>query len=145
MRNGVKPQPKKVHVILAITPPKLVKDLQRFLGMCYQDLWARLSRMLAPHTSLVGECGHAKATRANKTKKCPWHWEMVHQKAFDDVKATIAMDLVLAYPDYSIEIEIYTDTLSKQLGSVITQGDQPLVFFSKTIVHGTIKMQLDQT
>ena len=30
MRNGVKPQPKKVQVILAITLPKQVKDLCRF-------------------------------------------------------------------------------------------------------------------
>ncbi len=54
---------------------------------------------------------------------------MVHQKAFDDMKATIAKDVVLAYPDYSREFEIYTDALSKQLGSVITQGNRPLAFF----------------
>jgi len=25
----------------------------------------------------------------NKTKKKPWHWDEVHQKAFDNVKATV--------------------------------------------------------
>ena len=87
--------------------------------------------MLAPLTSLVGEYGHTKATRANKTKKHSWYWDMVHQKAFDDVKATIAKDVVLAYPDFSREFEIYTDASSKQLGSVITQGNRPLAFFSR--------------
>eukprot|EP00804_Cyclotella_cryptica_P031091 CCRYP_015989-RA/>CCRYP_015989-RA protein AED:0.48 eAED:0.47 QI:0/0/0/1/0/0/2/0/133 len=43
-------------------------------------------------------------------------------KAFDDVKTSIAKDVVLAYPDYSMEFEIYTDASSKQLGSVITQA-----------------------
>ena len=89
--------------------------------------------MLAPLTSLVGECGHTKVTRANKTKKRPWYWDTVHQKAFDDVKTTIAKDVVLAYPDFSREFEIYTDASSKQLGSVITQGNRPLAFFSRKL------------
>jgi hypothetical protein len=33
----------------------------------------------------------------------------VHQQAFDDVKAAIAKEVTLAYPDYSEEFEIYTD------------------------------------
>eukprot|EP00804_Cyclotella_cryptica_P016601 CCRYP_001933-RA/>CCRYP_001933-RA protein AED:0.25 eAED:0.31 QI:0/0/0/1/0/0/2/0/190 len=89
----------------------------------YRDLWARRSKVLAPLTSLV----------ANKTKKRPWYWDTVHQKAFDDVKTSIAKDEVLAYPDYSMEFEIYTDALSKQLGSVITQGNRPLAFFSRKL------------
>ena len=64
--------------------------------------------MLAPLTSLVGECGHTKVTRAKKTKKKAWHWDEVHQIAFDNVKATIARDVVLAYSDYSKDFEIYT-------------------------------------
>eukprot|EP00804_Cyclotella_cryptica_P021534 CCRYP_005830-RA/>CCRYP_005830-RA protein AED:0.19 eAED:0.19 QI:0/0/0/1/0/0/2/0/363 len=99
----------------------------------YRDLWARRSEVLAPLTSLVGECGHTKVTRANKTKKCPWYWDTVHQKAFDDVKTSIAKDVVLAYPNYSREFEIYTDASSKQLGSVITQGNRPLAFFSRKL------------
>jgi hypothetical protein len=134
-RDGIKPQQKKVQAILAITPPKQVKDLRSFLGMIqyYRDLWARRSEMLAPLTSLVGECGHTKITKAKKTKKRPWYWDEVHQKAFDDVKAIIAKEVVLAYPDYSKEFEIYTDASSKQLGSVITQGNRPLAFFSRKL------------
>ena len=134
-RTGIKPQQKKVQAILAISSPKNVKDLRKFLGMVqyYRDLWARRSEVLAPLTSLVGECGHTKVTRANKTKKRPWYWDTVHQKAFDDVKTSIAKDVVLAYPDYSMEFEIYTDASSKQLGSVITQGNRPLAFFSRKL------------
>jgi hypothetical protein len=67
----------------------------------YRDLWARWSNILAPLTSLVGECGQTKSTRAKGTKKVPWHWDEVHQRAFDHVKATIAKNVVLAYPDFS--------------------------------------------
>ncbi len=96
----------------------------------YRDLWARQSKMLAPLSSLVGECGQTKVTRAKGTKKVPWHWDEVHQRAFNHVKATIAREVVLAYPDFSKVFEIYTDALSKQLGAVITQGNRPIVFFS---------------
>ena len=136
-RTGIKPQPTKVQAILAISMPKSVKDLRRLLGMVQynRDLWARRSKLLAPLTSLVGVCGPTKVTKAKKTKKRAWHWDMVHQIAFDNVKTTIARDVVLAYPDYSKEFEIYTDALSKQLGAVITQGNKPIAFFSRKLTE----------
>ena len=89
--------------------------------------------MLAPLTDLVGECGHTKVTRNNKTKKKPWHWDEVHQKAFDNVKATVAKDVTLAYPDFTKPFEIYTDASKQQLGSVITQNNKPIAFFSRKL------------
>ncbi len=79
-RDGIKLQSNKVQAILAIQPPTHVKQLRHFLGMVqyYHDLWARLSEMLAPLTSLVGECGQIKVTRAKGTTKVPWHWDEVH-------------------------------------------------------------------
>jgi hypothetical protein len=134
-RGGIKPQSNKVQAILAIKPPTGVRQLRHFLGMVqyYRDLWARRSNMLAPLTSLVGECGQTKTTKAKGTKKVPWHWDKVHQKAFNHVKATIAKDVVLAYPDYSKVFEIYTDASSKQLGAVITQDNRPIAFFSRKL------------
>jgi hypothetical protein len=89
--------------------------------------------MLFPLTSLVGECGQTKVTRAKGTKKVPLHWDEVDQRAFNHVKATITREVVLAYPDYSKVFEIYTDVLSKQLGAVITQENRPIVFFSRKL------------
>jgi hypothetical protein len=132
-REGIKSQNNKVQAILAIQPPKNVKELRHFLGMVqyYRDLWARRSKMLAPLTSLVGECGQTTVSRAKGTKKTPWHRDEVYQRAFNHVKATIARELVLAYPDYSKVFKIYTDTSSKQLGAVITQENRPIAFFSR--------------
>jgi len=75
IKTDIKPQPNKVQAILAITSPKQVKDLRKFLGMVqyYRDLWARCSEMLAPLTSLLGECGHTKITKAKHNKKRAWY------------------------------------------------------------------------
>ncbi len=89
--------------------------------------------MLTPLTSLVGEWGQTKSTKAKETKKVPWHWDEVHERAFDHIKATTAKDVVLAYPDYSKVFEIYIDTSSKQLGAVITQDNSPIAFFSQNL------------
>jgi hypothetical protein len=134
-RDGIKPQSYKVQAILAIQLPQNVRELRHFLGMVqyYRDLWARRRKMLAPLTSLVGECGQTKVTRANGTKKAPWHWDEVHQRAFNLIKATIAREVVLVYPDYSKVFEIYTDASSKQLGAVITQENRPIAFFSQKL------------
>ncbi len=134
-RDSIKPQSNKVQAILAIKPSTGVKQLRHFLGMVqyYCDLWARWSDILAPLTSLVGDCGQTKTTKAKGTKKVPWHWDEVHQRAFDHLKATITKDVVLAYPDYYKVFEIYTNSSSKQLGVVITQDNRPIVFFSRKL------------
>jgi hypothetical protein len=60
-----------VQAILALNPPKNVKELRQFLDMVqyYRDMWAKRSEMLAPLTDLVGECRETKATKKNGTKK----------------------------------------------------------------------------
>jgi hypothetical protein len=134
-RDGIKSQSDKVRAILAIKLPTGVKQLRHFLGMVqyYHDLSARWSNILAPLTSLVGECNQTKTTKAKGSKKVPWHWEEVHQRAFDHVKATIAKDVVLTYPDDSKVFKIYTDASGKQLGAVITQDNRPIAFFSRKL------------
>ncbi len=145
-RDGIKPKIYKVQTILAIKPPTGVRQLRHFLGMVqyYRDLWARQSKMLAPLTSLVGECGQTKTSKAKGNKKVPWHWDEVHQRAFDHIKATIAKDVVLAYPDNSIVFEIYTDASSKQLGAVITQDKRPIAFFGQKLSNTQCKYSVTE-
>jgi len=56
--------------------------------------------------------------------------DSIHQIAFDNVKSTIAKEVVLAYPCFSKPFEIYTDASTLQLGAVITQENRPIAFFS---------------
>jgi hypothetical protein len=92
-KEGIKPQPKKVQVILALNPPNKVKELRHFLGIIqyYRDMWARRSEMLAPLTDLVGECGEIKTTRINKTQKKPWQWNSIHHSLYPP---TMLIDIV---------------------------------------------------
>jgi hypothetical protein len=100
----------------------------------YRDMWAKHSEILASLTDLVGECGETQTTKKNKTKKKPWKWESIHQQAFDNIKATIAKEvLVLAYPHFTKPFEIYTDASRMQLGAVITQGNRPIAFFVRKL------------
>ncbi len=52
---------------------------------------------------------------------------------FDNSKAAIAKETVLAYLDFLKPFEIYTDTSSMQLGAMITQDNRPLAFFSRKL------------
>ncbi len=108
------------------------------MAQYYQDMWAKCSEMLAPLSDLVGECGEKKITNKNKTKKKPWQWDPIHQVAFDNIKATIAKKVVLAYPDFAKIFEIYIDASTMQLGAMLTQNHRPIVFFSRKLVS---KMQ----
>jgi hypothetical protein len=147
-RNGIKQQPKNVQSILALTPPTSVKVLRRFLGMVqyYREIWAKRSEILAPLIALVDECGSTKdpKTKKKRAPHKPWHWDPVHQQAFDDVKAAIAKEVTLAYPDYSEEIEIYTDGSKKQLGAVITQKNRPIAFFSQKLSEAQQKYSITE-
>jgi hypothetical protein len=67
-----------------------------------------------------------KTTKKNKTKKKPWRQESIHQHAFDNVKATITKEVVLAYLDFTKPFELYTDASTTQLGVVITHGNRPI-------------------
>ena len=87
--------------------------------------------MFALLNDFVGECGHTKVTKAKGTKKAPWHWENIHQEAFNQIKATITQDVFYAYPDFIKPFKIYTDASASWLGAVITQDNRLLAFFSR--------------
>ena len=142
-RDGIKPQSNKVAAILALLPPTSVRTLRRFLGLVqyYRDLWEKRSDILAPLTDLVGECG---VTKSKKSKAKPWHWDDVHQDAFEAAKATIARHVVLAYPNFDQVFEIYTDASSRQLGAVISQENRPIAFFSRKLTKAQEKYSITE-
>ncbi len=103
------------------------------MAQYYQDMWAKCSEMLAPLTDSVDECGKTKTTKKNKTKKKPWWWDPNHQQVFDNVKATIAKKVVLAYPDFLKPFKIYTDASTMQLGAMRAQDNRTIAFFSRKL------------
>ena len=67
-RESVKPQPEKVSAILAILPPKNVKELRSFSEVVryYGNIWQRRLHLVIQLTDLVAECGRSKTK--NETK-----------------------------------------------------------------------------
>eukprot|EP00957_Ditylum_brightwellii_P192324 14640865-Ditylum_brightwellii.AAC.1 len=60
-------------------PPKKRKQLRRFIGIInvYRYMWKGRSERLAPLTKLC-------------SKNQPWKWIDIEQKAFEDIKKTLA-------------------------------------------------------
>eukprot|EP00804_Cyclotella_cryptica_P003289 CCRYP_010527-RA/>CCRYP_010527-RA protein AED:0.35 eAED:0.35 QI:0/0/0/1/1/1/2/0/151 len=96
----------------------------------YRDPWARRSSACPTHLTGRRAVTPRSPEPIRQTSMVLGHGA---SKAFDDLKTTIAKDVVLAYPYYSREFEIYTDASSKQLGSVITQGNRSLAFFGRKL------------
>jgi hypothetical protein len=52
---------------------------------------------------------------------------------FDNLKAAIATETVLAYPDFLKPFQTYTNASATQLGAVIAQDNRPIAFFSRKL------------
>ena len=121
-RDGIQPVPKKVQAILNIAEPKTKKELRRFIGMInfYRDMWKRRSETLAPLTALT-----------SSTVK--FQWTDTERKAFNDIKKVISRETLLSYPDFTQPFIIHTDASNHQLGSVISQNNKPIAFYSRKL------------
>jgi hypothetical protein len=74
------------------------------------------SHHIAPLTAQVGK------KTLNWTAEC--------QKSFDTIKALIAKDAFLRYPDHNKPFHIYCDASDYQLGAAIFQDGPPVAYFS---------------
>jgi hypothetical protein len=121
-REGIRPSQKKVDAILQIKPPTTRKQLRHFIGMVnyYRDMWPLRSHLLAPLSSII-------------SAKVKWKWTTEHQEAFDKMKALIAKETLLTFPDFSQEFEIHTDASKLQLGACISQNGKPVGFYSRKL------------
>ena len=83
-------------------------------------MWIRRSELLTPLSRLC-----------SKTVK--FVWTSVEQTAFDKLKKVICTNVMLAYPDFNIPFVIHTDASDVQLGSVISQEEKPIAFYSRKL------------
>ena len=127
-RNGIKAQPKKVSAIHNMAAPKTRKQLRSFLDLVnhYRDLTQRQSKIIAPLTKLT-------------SKNISFKWTKTKQEAFDKIKMAVSKEIILNYPDFSQEFEIYTDASQTQLGAVIAQNGKPIAFYTRKLTSAQQK------
>jgi RNase H-like domain found in reverse transcriptase/Reverse transcriptase (RNA-dependent DNA polymerase)/Integrase zinc binding domain len=120
--NGLKPWRKRILPILALKKPKDAHDLRSFLGAInfYRDMYPRRAHILAP------------LSKASATKgKLQWTDEM--DTAFKQIKALLAQDAFLRYPDHNKPFHIYADASDEQMGAAIFQDDAPVAYYTKKL------------
>ena len=85
----------------------------------YHDMWPSRTHVLAPLTTLMG--------------KYSFIWTTKCQQAFDQMKALVSSDALLAFPDHMQPFDIETDTCEYKLGSIIKQHGHPVAYYSRKL------------
>ena len=86
---------------------------------CYRDILLRRSNVLAPLT---------EAYSVPKGRKILCNGAL--EDSFKGINRMVSSETLLSYPDWKLPFTIQTDISDKQLGSVISQNNKPIYFFS---------------
>ena len=132
----IKPYHKKVNAIVHMEAPKNLKQLRSFLGMVtyYRDMFPQRSHILSPLTDLLKSQNR-------------FQWSPACNLAFKHMKALVASDTLLSYPDHSKPFHIETDASDLQLGAILKQDNKPVAFYTRKLTpaqrnYSTIETEL---
>ena len=125
MRDEVKTDPKKNKGIMNLKLPTTTTEVNILLSMVqyYRDMWKSCSHILEPLTTASsGRCKCAKVIRNDDL-----------ERVFNDTKKIICEETILNQPDWELPFTTHTNASNKQLGSVISQNDKHITFFSRCL------------
>src|SRR6266498_4880865 len=103
--------------MVTLTSPTNLKELRLRLGLFsyYRQYIKGFSDITRPMYKLI---------REKNGKLMPFEWTPVRQKAFEAIKAKLAMALVVTHPNFDKLFILYTDISSGGVGVVLHQkGD----------------------
>ena len=122
--DGVKPDPKKVDVIIKMPSPQNKTELASFLGMCNY-----LSSYI-PHLSDVT----AMLRQLNK-KRTEFTWNPTYERAFRKAKLHITNAVTLKYFDPAKSIILECDASGTGIGGTLIQDGHPITFVSQALTE----------
>jgi hypothetical protein len=92
--------------------PRMVKDVQKFLGFC--NFYHRF----------VKDYSYIARPLFNLTKKeTPWNWTTECNMAFETLRQTMIMSLVLMLPDHEKQFTLITNASDYATGTILEQKD----------------------
>lgn len=126
-KNGIEADPLKVKLVANASPPRNVKEVQRFLGL------ANFCRPFIEHFAEI-----AAPLTALTAKGVPFDFGEDQLAAFNTLKQALISAPVLATPDPHKPYVLYTDASNHAIGAVLCQRDDahkihPVWFYSHTL------------
>ena len=109
-KNGILPDSNKLKSIQEWNPPRNVKEIQKFLGLCsyYRRFIQDFAKIAEPLTSMI-----------KKDKIFDWTSEC--QKSFLNLKEKLMKPPILSLPDFDKPFVLITDASNTGLGIVLSQ------------------------
>ncbi|CAF0725133.1 unnamed protein product [Brachionus calyciflorus] len=110
--DSIEMEDEKVEAVKKRQPPKNIKQLQSFLGLCnyYRKFIKNYAEIAAPMFKLL------------KTDK--FVWSEPEQKSFEALKKALISKPILRQPNFSRKFILHTDASSYAIGAVLTQVDE---------------------
>lgn len=110
--NGIRPDPDRVQAIRELPPPRSLKELQRFIGICtyYRRFYDKFSSMLNPFRQLL-------------SKNNRFVWQEVHNTAFERIKNAFAQEVLLSHYRMDKPFWLQTDASRQGVSAVLFQKD----------------------
>ena len=109
-RMGIYPTQRNIIAVTTFPVPETVKDVRAFLGLCtfYRKFIQDFGKLARPLYHLL-----------KKDKEFSWN-EPEH-KSFTNLKEALTKAPILAYPDFTIPFNLYTDASYNGCGYNLTQ------------------------
>ena len=114
-KEGIQKAPEYFEKIKNFPRPLTITDLRRFLGL------VNFQRKFIPHCS---EIAKPLTEITGKPKRAKIEWTDLRLKAFNDLKAMVAKEITLTYPDYNdeaAELELFVDASNTGAGACLMQ------------------------
>eukprot|EP00253_Pinus_taeda_P030496 PITA_30496 len=135
-KDGIRIDPERIQVILQIPYPRIIKELQAFLGKI------NFLRRFIPN---LAELVRLLSNMLKKDAKVRWSLEA--KQAFESIKTSLTQTPVLTSPQFDRDFIIFSFASEHTIAVVLLQKDdqgneKPISFFSRALRDAPLKFQI---